>query len=118
MPCLLEQAHMRRSDVSHDIHSSAADSSIVKSSPSSEVDSSRANNGMADRDPRERSGYDLSISGPLSGIDTMVEAYEGATSETERRLYLRAIARELEVVTGQLHDRIGALVDALSEHKR
>jgi hypothetical protein len=108
---------MRRSDMSQDIHSSAADGTVLRPKPSSEADSSRADNEMADQDPRERGGYDLSISGPLSGIDTMVEAYEGATSETERRLYLRAIARGLEVVTGQLHDRIGALVDALSEDK-
>jgi hypothetical protein len=104
--------------MNHDIPSSAADGTIVTSSPLSEANSSRANHGMADRDPRERGGYDLSISGQLSGIDTMVEAYEGATSETERRLYLRGIARGLEVVTGQLHDRIGALVDALTEDKR
>jgi hypothetical protein len=104
--------------MSQDIHSTAADGVIPGSKTSSEADSSRSDNGMADRDPRERGGCDPSSLTPLLGIDTKVEAYEGATSDTERRLYLRAIARELEVVTGQLHDCIGALVDALTENKK
>jgi hypothetical protein len=104
--------------MSQDIHSTAADCVILGSKPSSEADSSRSDNEMADRDARERGGCDPSNFAPLLGIDTKVEAYEGATSDTVRRLYLRAIARELEVVTGQLHDCIGALVDALTENKK
>ena len=101
---------MRRSDIRQDIHS--------QFSTADEADSSRSDHGMADRDPEERGRYDLSISAPLPEIDAMLGAYEGATSEAERRLFLRAIARGLEVVTGQLHDRIGALVDALTEGKK
>jgi hypothetical protein len=101
---------MRRSDMSQDIHS--------KYSAADDADSSRSDHGMADRDPKERDRYDPSISAPLPEIDTMVGAYEGGTSEAERRVFLRAIARGLEVVTGQLHDRIGALVDALTEDEK
>jgi hypothetical protein len=104
--------------MSQDIRSRVADGSLLNSNPSSEADSSRSDSGMADRDPRERDGSDLSISGQLSGIDTMVEASESASSETDRRIFLRAIARGLEVATGQLHERIGAIVDALSEAKK
>jgi hypothetical protein len=104
--------------VSQDIHSRAADGIPPSSKPSSEADSFRSDNGMPDQSPGQRDTRDLSISGSLSGIDTLVEAYEGAASEVERRLHLRAIARELEVVTGQLHARIGALVDALTEERK
>jgi hypothetical protein len=48
----------------------------------------------------------------------MIHAYESATNENERRLYLRGIARGFELVTGQLHDRLGALVDALTEKEK
>ncbi len=50
--------------------------------------------------------------GALFGhLDTMISAYAGATSEAERLLYLRGIARGLEQIAGHLHARLGALVD-------
>jgi hypothetical protein len=50
-------------------------------------------------------------------VDTMISAYSAATDEEERLLYLRGIARGLEQIAGQLHARLGALVDVASGSK-
>ncbi len=50
-------------------------------------------------------------------IDTMIAAYACATNEGDRKLYLRGIARGLQHVAGQLHARLGALLDAAAGPK-
>ncbi len=41
------------------------------------------------------------------------EDHEG-TEPRDERLFLRAVVRGLELLTGQMHARLGAVVDALT----
>jgi hypothetical protein len=47
-------------------------------------------------------------------LDTLFASFNDPMTDEERRLTLRCIARNLEVMAGQLHVRLGDLVDALT----
>jgi hypothetical protein len=51
---------------------------------------------------------------PFEHLDTMIDALAGAENREQHSLYLRGIVRALEVLTGQVHTRLGALRRALS----
>jgi hypothetical protein len=49
---------------------------------------------------------------PFTHLDNMIAAFAKATDPEEKRLFLRGALRSIELVTGQLHTRLSALVDA------
>jgi len=52
---------------------------------------------------------------PFDNLSTIIAAVgEPGNTEEERRLYLRAALRQLEIVTGQTTSRLGELVTALT----
>ena len=55
-----------------------------------------------------------SESTPFAHLDTMIAALAEGTEPRDERLFLRAVVRGLELVVGQVHARLGALVDALT----
>jgi hypothetical protein len=55
-----------------------------------------------------------SESTPFAHLDTMIAALAEGTEPEDQRLFLRGIVRGLELVVGQVHARLGALVDALT----
>jgi hypothetical protein len=54
-------------------------------------------------------------SAPLLHLDELVRAYEGATDEGDRRMFLRGCLRALEHVTGRTHAALEALTRAMSK---
>jgi hypothetical protein len=48
----------------------------------------------------------------------MIAALAEGTEPRDERLFLRAVVRGLELVVGQVHARLGALVDALTPKER
>jgi hypothetical protein len=55
-----------------------------------------------------------SESTPFAHLDAMIAALAEEPDSKDRRLFLRGIVRGLELVVGQVHARLGALVDALT----
>jgi hypothetical protein len=52
---------------------------------------------------------------PLLHLDELVHAYEDATDEADRRMFLRGVLRALEHVTGKTHAALEAVTRAMSK---
>lgn len=52
---------------------------------------------------------------PFAHLETMVSALGKATDATERRMYIRGIARALEFIVGKTHAALVGLVVALAK---